>query len=331
MKKIINTYGIDNDSFKQLDRKMRIAAENAGFSFEWYPLPLMEYKSQDLADVLIRGDVVLIDIIPMGENEFAPLRGCGKLLITLSAGYEHIDLISASRNGVAVACTPGANTLGVAELALSLILGCRRFLIQNDYIVRNCNNWSDQMIAAETVGCSTVGLVGFGSIGKALARLLVALGCRVIVYARRYEEVAKEIGIEYVTIEDLFRLSDVVSIHVAYNKQTHHMISRELMATMKKSAVLVNTSRGKIVDEDALAQLLADRKIAGAGLDVFGEEPLPSTSPFVSLNNVILSPHAGCNTIESTWRVYDKALNIAKEFYKGGGNKLLLNPDYKRI
>lgn len=327
MKKIINTYGIDNNFFRQLDIKMQIAARNAGFSYEWHPL--MEYKSPNIAEALIQGDVILIDVIPIGENELAPLRGYGKLLITLSAGYEHIDLISASRNGVAVANTPGANTLGVAELALSLILGCRRFLFQNDQIVRNCNNWSDQMMADETVGSSTVGLVGFGNIGKALARLLVSLGCRVVVYARRHEEVAKEIGIEYVTIENLFRISDIVSIHLAYNEQTHHMISSELMTTMKQSAYLVNTARGKIVDEDALAQLLADRKIAGAALDVFGEEPLPSTSPFISLNNVILSPHAGCNTMESTWRVYEKAIHVAKEFFRGDGNKLLLNPNYK--
>ena len=311
MKTIINTFGSDQEVHRQLNLQAQALATQAGFAYRWSPIK--GNPQQAIADALQQADVVMIDTVPVGENAFASVRGKNKLLITLSAGYDHIDLISATRNRVAVASTPGANALGVAELALTLLLGCRRILLQNDRLVRNGGSWADQPFPPETIGCATVGLIGFGAIGKAFARMLVALGCRVIVYARRREEaLAREIGIEYVTLEELFRTADAVSVHIAYNQDTHHLVSRDLMSLMKPTAVLVNTARGKIIEEQALITLVTERKIAAAGLDVFEQEPLSPQSPLMTLDNVILAPHAGSNTVESTWRVFEKAITIAE-------------------
>lgn len=328
MKTIINTFGSDREAHRQLNERAHALATQAGFDYRW--TPAQGNPQQTIADALQQADIVLIDTVPVGENAFAPIRGKNKLLVTLSAGYEHIDLAAATRHGVAVANTPGANAIGVAEMALTLMLGCRRLLLQNDRFVRNNGDWAQQDLPPETIGCATVGLVGFGAIGQAFARMLVALGCRLLVYARRHDEsLAREIGIEYVSLEELFRTADAVSVHVAYSQDTHHLVNRELMSLMKPTAVLVNTARGKIVDEKALIQFLTERRIAAAGLDVFEHEPLPPHSPLMSLDNVILAPHAGSNTMDSTWRVFEKAITIAGRFFAGEGDGLLLNPDYQ--
>ncbi len=325
MKTIINTFGSDRESHRQLNARAHALAAQAGFDYQW--TPAQGNPLQDISDALLHADVVLIDTVPVGEKAFAPVRWKNKLLITLSAGYDHIDLTAATHNGVAVANTPGANTIGVAELALTLLLGCRRFVLQQDQFVRSNGNWAQQDLPPETIGCATVGLIGFGAISQALARMLVALGCRVIVYARRHKpSIAQAIGVEYVTLDELFRTADAISVHVAYNEATHHLVSRDLMSLMKPTAVLINTARGKIVDEQALIDLLTERRIAGAGLDVFEQEPLPADSPLHKLDNVLLSPHAGSNTMDSTWRVFEKAITIAERYFAGAGDGLLLNP-----
>ncbi len=327
MKKIINTYGAHTTEFRALSGQMAEYAAQKGLGYEWAPASENSPKDiEAIAAALTDGDAVLADTVPLGEAEFAAVRGKDKLLISFGAGYDHIDLEAARRNSVAVARTPGANTQGVAELALALILGCRRRFPQNERIIRNMEEWSAQIMVGETVGSATVGLVGFGAIGKALAKMLTALGCRVIIYARREESLARELGAEYVALKTLLKTADVVSVHVAYNQQTHHLLDRELLGLMKPDAVLVNTARGKIVDENALYDMLTESRIAGAGLDVFGEEPLPSDSPLLKLDNVILSPHAGTNTVQSTLRVFRMAVDIAARFFFDGAEDLLLRP-----
>jgi phosphoglycerate dehydrogenase-like enzyme len=322
VKKIISTYGPESDLYRRLTDDMVQYAKDRGFAYEWEALSNFDPKI--IARALKRADAVLIDTFPIGEEAFSSVRGQGKLLVTLSAGYDHIDIASASDCRVSVAHTPGANALGVAEMALALILGTRRLFPQNEYIVRNNGNWFAQEIASETVASGTVGLVGFGAVGKALARILVGLGCRVLVYARRPDAVlAREIGVEFVSIDAIFTESDAISIHLAYNEQTHHFVNERLLHSMKPDAVLVNTARGRVVDEEALCKLLHEKRIRGAGLDVFGEEPLPQGSPFLALSNVILAPHAGTNTKEAIWRVHRMGIDVTADFYGGRPSNLL--------
>jgi len=321
--KIYSMYGGRTEIFERLNAQMGEYARENGMEFGW----VTDHQTEQwkMAETLALADAILIDAFPIGETVFSAVSHRKKLVITFGAGYDHIDLESAKRHGIAVARTPGENSAGVAEMALSMILACRRLHHQNDSLVRCGGDWFSQKAVPETIGCATVGLVGFGNIARRLAVMLRSLGCDVVVWARRRdEELAGTMGFRYLALDELFRCSDAVSIHVAYNPGTHHLISRNLLESMKPSAVLVNTARGKVVDEEALAGILAEGRIAGAALDVFGEEPLPLSSPFTKLDNVLLSPHAGTNTEESVSRVFRAAVDISAAWFEGRPDDRLL-------
>ena len=135
-------------------------------------------------------------------------------------------------------------------------------------------------------------------------------------------------GVELVALEELLRQADAVSIHVPYTEQTHHMINRETLALMKPTAVIVNTARGNIVDEDALYNALKSGQIAGAGLDVFAKEPLPLDCPLLTLENAVITPHVSSQTIESLWNIYKMAIDISADFFAGKDSSHILNRDY---
>ncbi len=174
-----------------------------------------------------------------------------------------------------------------------------------------------------------MGILGYGSIGRRLRRLLSGFDCRVLVYDPYVDDdVIRADGAESVSIEELFRLSDVVSIHVPYSPETHRLVDKRLLSLMKPSAVIVNTARGNIIDEDDLYEALKENRIAGAGLDVFAQEPLPVTSPLLTLSNAVLTPHVASQTEESLWNIYKMAIDICADFFAGKPCPHILNPDY---
>ena len=135
-------------------------------------------------------------------------------------------------------------------------------------------------------------------------------------------------GVELAGLEEVLRQSDAVSIHVPYTEETHHMINKETLAVMKPAAVIVNTARGNIIDEEALYEALKSGRIAGAGVDVFAKEPLPVDSPLLTLENAVLTPHVSSQTVESLWNIYKMAIDISADFFAGKGSPHILNPDY---
>ena len=325
MHKIVSFFGPRNEIFDALNQKAKDYALERGFEYEW--VPQNPFSRKDVITHLQNADVGIIDVEPYGEETFSQIRNTIKLLVRFGVGYDKVDLKAASKHGIAVARTVGANTMGVAEMAITLMLTLRRQLNENQRIASS-DRWENRTVCNETMG-GTIGIVGFGAIGQAVAHLISGFNCRVIAYDPFPDEAAaKRAHVELVDIRSLFRTADAVTIHVPYSPATHMMVNADLLSCMKPSAVLVNTARGNIVDEDALYHALANKRLRGAALDVFSEEPLPLSSPLFELDNIILTPHVSSQTAESLWRIYAMAIDIAVDFYAGKNIKSILNQDY---
>ena len=324
MKKIVSFFGDKTEVFCCLNRKAEEYAASLGIEYRW--APQLPFSEENVIRELQNADAGIIDIEPYGESVFSQVKDSTKLMVRFGVGFVKVDLKAASRNGIAIARTTGANTTAVAEMALTLMLTCRRRM--NLYQARTrAGEWVKD-IGNELIG-STVGIIGYGNIGRRLAKLLKGFDCRILAYDPfPNEEAAKADGVELVALEEILTQSDAISIHVPYTKETHHMINRETLTLMKPTAVIVNTARGNIIDEDALYQALKSGQIAGAGVDVFAAEPLSVESPLLTLENAVLTPHVSSQTMESLWNIYKMAIDISADFFAGKGSPHILNPDY---
>ena len=318
-------FGERSTVFHELNNEAKRYA--AKFELEYFWVPQNPYQKDRVIELLREADAGIIDVEPYGEEIFKEICARTRLLVRFGVGYDKVDLNAASRPGIAIARTAGANTLGVAEMALKLILATRRRLKINQKCL-DSGKWSKN-VGHETIQ-STIGIVGFGSIGQALAGLLRGFDCHIIIYDPFIKpEVLRQKGVKSVELKELFATADVISLHLPYSQETHHLVNRNLLSSMKPTAVIINTARGKIVDEQALFYP-GCRKIGGAGLDVFEEEPLPRDSPLLTLDNVTLTPHVSSQTVESLWRIYQVAISIAADFFRGERSQYILNPDYDK-
>ncbi|PYS51126.1 MAG: hypothetical protein DMG13_19240 [Acidobacteria bacterium] len=240
------------------------------------------------------------------------LARCPKLrLISIwGTGTDNIDLEAAKIAGIRVTNTPGVSAISVAEHTLSLIMAVAKQTAVVDRQVRE-GNWPRAMVT-QLYG-KTMGLMGTGAIGSQVARLAEGIGMRVIAWSFH----PKHDLAEWVSFDDIFRRSDVVSVHVRQSPETIGMIGRKHFDLMKPSAIFINTARGPIVREADLLDALQRNQIAGAGLDVFATEPLPSDSPFYALSNVVLTPHAAGITPEATEAGLDLAIENVFAFLSG--------------
>lgn len=324
MKKIVSFFGDKTEVFCQLNQRAEEYAASLGIEYRW--APQLPFSEESVIRELQNADAGIIDIEPYGESIFSQVKDNAKLLVRFGVGFDKVDLKAASKNGIAIARTTGANTTGVAEMALTLMLACRRRI--NLYQTRTKTGEWVKDIGNELIG-GTVGIIGYGNIGRRLAKLLKGFDCRILAYDPfPNEEAAKADGVELVSLAEIFTQSDAVSIHVPYTEQTHHMVNRETLSMMKPTAVIVNTARGNIIDEEALYEALKNGKIAGAGVDVFAKEPLPIESPLLTLENAVLTPHVSSQTVESLWNIYKMAIDISADFFAGKGSPHILNPDY---
>jgi len=225
-----------------------------------------------------------------------------KVVANVAVGYDNINVPACSERGVVATNTPGVLIDATADIALSLILMATRRLGEGERLIRSGEAWKWGMffLLGSSLKGKTLGVVGMGGIGQATARRAKAFGME-IVYQSRSEidpAVASELGARRVDLDELLAVSDVVSLHCPYGPATHHLIGAEQLAAMKDSAYLVNTARGPIVDEAALATALRDGVIAGAGLDVYEQEPTVHPG-LLDLDNVALLPHLGSATVET--------------------------------
>ncbi len=216
-----------------------------------------------------------------------------KMISIWGTGTDHVDLEAAKTRGIQVTNTPGVSAVAVAEHTLALIMAAAKQTVNVDREVRE-GKWPRALVSQ--LQGKTLGLIGTGAIGREVARLGKGIGMQVIAWTfHPQSDIA-----EWVPLADVFRRSDVVSVHVRQSEETVGLIRREHFELMKSTAVFINTARGPIVREPDLIAALQTGRIAGAGLDVFETEPLPSNSPFFALQNVVLSPHSAGITPEAT-------------------------------
>jgi len=231
--------------------------------------------------------------VPLSTQFYAAAPNV-RLIQLLSAGYDAVDLDAARKAKVPVANNGGANAISVAEHALMLMLTvARRVVWQHASVSGGRWRGNGPAPAMYELYDKTLGIVGLGTIGKKVARYAKAFGMRVTYYdiARLTEEEEDKVGVKFRLLRELLRSSDFVSLNVPLNDSTRHMIGAAELALMKPTAILVNTCRGPVIDERALTKALSERKIFGAGLDVFDQEPPPADNPLLKLDNVVLTAH----------------------------------------
>ncbi|MBT9134373.1 MAG: Hydroxypyruvate reductase [Firmicutes bacterium] len=224
-----------------------------------------------------------------------------KIIALHGAGVDQVDVKAATEGGIYVTNTPGANAQSVAELALGLVISFRRSISQADCLVRQ-GRWEKARALGTELKGKRLGIVGYGNIGQTLAGIATALGMEVVFWSRSTQTSVVR-GARPVPLEELFGTADIVSLHLALVPDTMGLVGRRLLSLMRKDALLVNTARGALVVQDDLLQALQEGWIAGAALDVFEQEPLPANSPFLSLPNVLFTPHMGGSTTECLARV----------------------------
>lgn len=232
-----------------------------------------------------------------------------RLIQKIGVGVNTIDLAAARERNIRVCNMPGTNSRAVAEASLALMFAALRRLSRFDVLTRRGDGWNwDAALQDELfeLGGRCVGLVGYGSIPRILAPVLVALGAEVVYFARSPKPDA--VG-EFCMLPELLARSDIVSLHVPLDPQTRHLIDAKALATMKQGAVLVNTARGGLVDEAALIEALRHGPLRAAALDTFEEEPTPRDNPLLRLENVVFTPHVAWMTAET----FDRSLVVAVE------------------
>jgi D-3-phosphoglycerate dehydrogenase len=248
------------------------------------------------------------------------------IIVQASTGYDMIDDEAATEAGIMVANLPFQCLHEVANSALGYILTLNRRLVDADRHVR-AGGWDRfGFMPIGTIYGETLGLLGFGNISRAVARRGQALDMKVIAHDPYVDrQIASEMGVELLSLEDVLRRSDYVSSHLPHNRHTHHMLSEAQFRLMKPTAFFVNTARGKVVDEPALVKALQEKWIAGAGLDVFEQEPLPADSPLRALDNVLLAPHLAGTSVGSAVNNRQQAIDQMAEALSSGRPSALVN------
>ena len=237
-----------------------------------------------------------------------------RLLVTTGMRNASFDMAAARDLGITV-CGTGGMATPTAELAWGLIIGCLRHIAEEDRATR-AGRW--QTTIGPTLHGATLGCLGLGNLGSQVAKVGLAFGMNVIAWSQNLtQERAAQVGARLVGKDELFSQADVVSIHLVLSDRTRGLVSARELSLMKPSAYLINTSRGPIVDESALVTALRERRIAGAGLDVFDQEPLPVDHPFLELDNTLITPHLGYVTLETYERFYGEAVEDILAFLSG--------------
>ncbi|MGE5143281.1 MAG: hydroxyacid dehydrogenase, partial [Acidobacteriota bacterium] len=226
-----------------------------------------------------------------------------RVIARAGIGVDTIDVTAATRRGIAVMNAPGANTVSAAEHALGLLLSLVRHIPEAAESMRR-GEWDRKKYEGTELRGKTLGVVGLGRIGGHVSQIARAFGMTVVAHDPFLPpQRAAELQVKILPLEQLLATADVVTLHVALSDQTRHLINAERLALMKKTAVLINTARGELVDEAALAAAVKAKQIAGAAVDVFSQEPLPKDSPLRGVDRLILTPHLAASTAEAQDRV----------------------------
>lgn len=310
-KKVFLTRTLHDFALKELRKKYQIEIHSGQI-----PIPLTKLRSKikDIDGLIcFPYDIINKEIIEEGENL--------KVISTYSVGFDHIDTEHAKKKKIRVGYTPEVLTDATADMAFSLLLDIARRTTEGDRIIRD-GKWKEIYGAFDYVGVDlqgkTIGILGLGRIGSTLAKRAKAFDMKIIYHNRKRVTKSKEklLDVKYVSFEKLITESDFLSIHVPHTKETDRLFNMKIFKKMKKSSFLINTSRGKVVNEKDLATALKKKIISGAGLDVFEKEPIKKNHPLVKLPNIVLAPHIGSSTKETRIKMAEitvKNLNLGMD------------------
>lgn len=310
------------------------------------PTSLQEGKKSNALDVLkaFSNDLVFNPTgRPLTEDELIPLlencdgyvagldyvtekvlKACKnlKVISRYGAGVDRVDLAAAKENGIIVTNTPGVNAVAVAELAMGLTLSVARKI---SFLDRKTREGEWVRSTGMELGGKTIGIMGLGAIGKNVARYAQGFGMRVMAYDPYMNEAyANENNIAVASFDEVVQNADVISLHLPLTPETKHLINKEVMDQMKETTILINTSRGGIIDEDAAYELLKKGALGGLGLDAFEIEP-PTNSPLFELDNVVVTPHTGAHTKEATVNMADAAVKNLIDVLSGNECPFVVN------
>ena len=307
-KRVFLTRTLHDFALKELRKKYQIEIHSGKIPISKTKLRTKIEKVEGL--ICFPYDKIDSDLIDIAKNL--------KVISTYSVGFDHIDTQYAKKKKIRVGYTPEVLTDATADLAFSLMLDVLRRVSEGDRIVRN-GKWRQIYGAYEYVGTDlqgkTLGIFGLGRIGSTLAKRAKSFDMKIIYHNRKPVSKNKEklLGVKYVTLDKLITQSDVISIHVPHTKETNQLFDMKIFKKMKKSAFLINTARGKIVNEKDLIIALNKKIIAGAALDVYKSEPISKKHPLTKIQNVVLAPHIGSSTKETRAKMAEitvKNLNL---------------------
>ncbi|AIF84363.1 lactate dehydrogenase-like oxidoreductase [Candidatus Nitrososphaera evergladensis SR1] len=260
-----------------------------------------------------------------------------KIISSYSTGFEHIDVAEATKRGIYVTYTSDILAEATADITFALILACARNVVAGDRMVRQKKwkvGWMPDLLLGQNVHGATIGIVGLGKIGSAVARRARGFGMEILYHSRRRNEAAEqELGARYADLDYLLAQSDFVTIHTTLNDASRHLVNSERLQKMKRTAFFINTARGAVVNERDLAAALKKGIIAGAGLDVFEKEPLGGKSPLLAMKNVVLLPHIGSADRMTRSKMAEVAAKSILDVLAEGKEpdpKFLVNPPAKR-
>ena len=293
-KRVFLTRRLHDFALKELKKKYQIEIHSGKI-----PIPKTKLRSkikQIEGLICFPYDIIDKELINSAENL--------KVISTYSVGFDHIDIEYAKKKKIRVGYTPEVLTDATADLAFSLMIDVMRRVSEGDRIIR-AGKWTEIYGAYDYVGIDlqgkTLGILGLGRIGSTLAKRAKAFGMKINYHNRKKVSKSREktLGVKYVSFEKLISQSDIISLHVPHTKETDNLFGKKLFGRMKKSAFLINTSRGKVINEKDLVTALKKKTIAGAALDVFSQEPISKNHPLTKIQNVVLVPHIGSSTNET--------------------------------
>ena len=268
----------------------------------------VKYKPENLEEAIGDADGLVVRSATKVTGELLSKAEKLKVIVRAGVGIDNIDVEAAKEKGIEVRNTPGASTNAVAELALTLMISGLRNVQKAHHQMKN-KEWKKKELVGNEIQGKTLGIVGYGRIGASLAEKAHALGMKIISYnvpPRKGDDF-----VEFVDLDSLLANSDVISLHVPVTEETKNMINKENIEKMKDGAFIINTSRGEVIDEDALYEGCKG-KIKGAALDVYREEPYKGK--LLELDNVYFTPHIAASTKEAQKRIGDEVIRILKEF-----------------
>ncbi|MEN6480359.1 MAG: C-terminal binding protein, partial [Anaerolineales bacterium] len=259
------------------------------------------------------------------RRSLAQLTRC-RCVVRAGAGYDSVDVTAATERGILVCNTPTYCTDEVADHAIALLLACLRHVPRLDRGLRRGDHTMTIIDHTRRLAGSTLGIIGLGRIGSRVVQRLRGWDLRVLAYDPYLtDDQVRDAGAERVSLPELLRTSDMISIHCPLTEETRHMIGRRELALLKPTAILVNDARGAVIDEQALAEALREERLWAAGLDVFETEPLPTDSPLLALENVIVTPHAAAYSPQSRADLYALVCEIASDVCQGRVPRFVVN------